>query len=577
MKRIFLVGVFIALIPLLVYLYCLSPGISWEDSGEFITTASSLGIAHPPGHPLYVILCHLFTIGSASQGIARSVNLFSVACAFLTLIAFTTLLSLISPSRLKEKQPVLVFLGLFAITLTFAFSDTFWSVTETAEVYTLHALLAVCLFVSLVLFSQRGGRHILLFFYLLGMSLTNNVTIAYLIPAFICFLVMERKRIEKRFLFPSFLLFLLGISLYGYIPLRAQFDPVFNWGNASTVRNFIHLLTAREFSKGFFSMTYAETSPLSSLLQLLKEISFWGILPLVYGIVVLFRKHRNIAILFSAAALCNTGLSMLTGRGPDLHAYFLPSIILCMLAIGYGIMHVLNTLKMKAWLFCGFLVVLVSVPILMNYRSNCRRNDSDARNYGTALLEWLSEDAVLVTENTNDYFILTYLVEVESLKEVDIFYAPLFRERWYQEKLSSSGFRWRHELTPLSLAAECEREIFYTPGAGISLPVRSLVPYGPLFRIVMHGEGIRKTDFKLPDPTREQGKKRYAYLYARFGEFYFEERNYASAVTAFELAKKYDPANAAIYHNLSLLYRKLKDLEKAALYEEAAKERGFNE
>ena len=48
-------------IALLVYLRTLCPTVYWEDAGELITVSHVLGIAHPPGHPLYTILGHLFS------------------------------------------------------------------------------------------------------------------------------------------------------------------------------------------------------------------------------------------------------------------------------------------------------------------------------------------------------------------------------------------------------------------------------------------------------------------------------------------------------------------------------------
>lgn len=575
MKRIVLSCFFIALIPFIFYLYCLCPGVSWEDSGEFITTAASLGIAHPPGHPLYIVIAHLFTIGGTPQTVARSVNLFSALSASLALFIFSVLLALLSGPSLKQRTALYSFLALLSVTTCFALSDTFWRFAEIAEVYSLHAFLTLSLLASLVLISKHGGRFVLLFSYVLGISLTNNVTIAYLIPAFLCFLILERSRMEKRLIIPSVALFLLGISLYGFIPLRARFDPVFNWGNASSMKHFLHLLTAREFSRGFMNLAYTETSLFPTLLQLLRETSFWGIIPLFFGLFTLFKKKRNLAVLFVIAIASNTVFSLLTGRGPDLHAYFLPSIVVFFLLIGYGCLHAMDRLRTRAWTMLPLLLALSLVPAFLHYRGNCARNDTDAPSYGRALLERLPERAVLLTENTNDYFILTYLSEVESTGRGEIFYAPLFKEPWYREMLLSAGFRWEEPLTPLALARASSREVFYTPGAGISLPVENLSPYGPLFRIVMHKEPLKGNDFSLPKPVRAQGKKRYAYLFARFGEFYFGRGAYATAITAFEQARAYDPSNGAICHNLALLYRKLNDLPKSAYYEKEAKRLGF--
>ncbi|HLF82731.1 MAG TPA: DUF2723 domain-containing protein, partial [Blastocatellia bacterium] len=46
--------VFIA--SLVVYTRTLAPTVTLVDSGELIVAARSLGVAHPPGFPLYVLL-----------------------------------------------------------------------------------------------------------------------------------------------------------------------------------------------------------------------------------------------------------------------------------------------------------------------------------------------------------------------------------------------------------------------------------------------------------------------------------------------------------------------------------------
>jgi hypothetical protein len=58
------------------------------DSGEFQLAGAVLGIAHPPGYPLYTMLARLFTlipVGSA----AYRINLFGAVCGALTLAVVT--------------------------------------------------------------------------------------------------------------------------------------------------------------------------------------------------------------------------------------------------------------------------------------------------------------------------------------------------------------------------------------------------------------------------------------------------------------------------------------------------------
>ena len=42
-----------------LYLATLCPVVYWYDSAEYVTAAVTLGIPHPPGYPLYVLLGHV--------------------------------------------------------------------------------------------------------------------------------------------------------------------------------------------------------------------------------------------------------------------------------------------------------------------------------------------------------------------------------------------------------------------------------------------------------------------------------------------------------------------------------------
>src|SRR6266478_6756311 len=72
--------VFIA--SLVLYSYTLAPTVTLVDSGELIVAARSLGVAHPPGFPLYVLLAHLATLVSIGN-LAVRVNFASALFAAL--------------------------------------------------------------------------------------------------------------------------------------------------------------------------------------------------------------------------------------------------------------------------------------------------------------------------------------------------------------------------------------------------------------------------------------------------------------------------------------------------------------
>jgi hypothetical protein len=562
-----------SLIATFVYLLCIGPSVSWEDSGEFITTSRNLGISHPPGHPLYITLSHLFTYSKDLSSLALSVNCFSVLCSMFTLFLFSIFLYLYTEKPLStDTFPIII-----GVTFIFAFSTTFWYFSEIAEVYTLHTLLTLVLFISLLLFQRVHRRYLFLFSYVFGLSISNNVTILYLLPGFLLFLVLERKRITIPMVFISISLFLVGISFYIFIPIRSRFAPVFNWGNAQTLQNFLSLVLAREFSKGFFTLKYLETSLIPFLLNLLRELSYWGVIPSLFGFFSLFKKNRKLFILFLSSIICNVVFSFYSGRGPDFYAYFLPTILLFFITIFIGLKFLFSYIKgKKVLIYVSVFCVLSLVPLFLNYHKNCRKNDYDALYYGQTLLRWIPQNSVLLTENTNDFFILTYLLDIDKKRDIAVLYLPLFRTQWYPDFLTSQGYKWKGDLTPLSFSKDTNKPCFYSPGAGLSIPVDNIVPHGPIFTLTTKVEEISENKFSLPEPRSERGKRRYAILHSRFGEFYFKREEYWHSISAFEIAKEYDEKNPAIYHNLSVLYRYVNDLEKSSHYEKLAEIHGFH-
>src|SRR5437588_4930359 len=81
-------AVFVA--TLLLYSWTLAPTVTLIDSGELIVVAHGLGVAHPPGVPLWVILAHLASLvplGNVALRINFSSALFAaLASAMLTLV-----------------------------------------------------------------------------------------------------------------------------------------------------------------------------------------------------------------------------------------------------------------------------------------------------------------------------------------------------------------------------------------------------------------------------------------------------------------------------------------------------------
>ncbi len=169
--RHWLVAGIVGLILFAVYLDTLAPSVLPKDSGRFQARAYVLGIGHPTGYPTYIMLGKLFTYLPVGD-VAYRVNLSSAVYAALAIM----LLYLVA-SRLTESLPAVI------AALAFGVSRTFWREAVIAEVYTLNVLFLCAVLLSLVMWRERrSDRYLLLAAFLTGLSLTNHLTSALLIP-----------------------------------------------------------------------------------------------------------------------------------------------------------------------------------------------------------------------------------------------------------------------------------------------------------------------------------------------------------------------------------------------------------
>ena len=80
--RLFLAAAFLSFS---LYSFTLAPTVTAEDSGELVTAAATLGVAHPPGYPLWCILGKVFTYLPVGT-VAWRVNLLSAVLGSIDIV-----------------------------------------------------------------------------------------------------------------------------------------------------------------------------------------------------------------------------------------------------------------------------------------------------------------------------------------------------------------------------------------------------------------------------------------------------------------------------------------------------------
>jgi hypothetical protein len=245
---------------LVLYILTLSPSTAMWDTSEYITTAHILGIPHPPGNPLFVVLGKAWSTLLAPLGlsVAVRINLLAAvtsaaAAGFYFLVAHRILFGLFPVSgevvpEEDEENPepstvpnaaILPTAGAAVAVLLSATAFTVWNQSTVNEkVYTV-SVMVIAAVVWLVLRwrdlkdEPRGLRYLLWAVYLLALGSTNHLMSILPLPALGLFILMVGPAVlmKKELWIRAVPLVILGISLNFFLPIRAAQEPVISEGH----------------------------------------------------------------------------------------------------------------------------------------------------------------------------------------------------------------------------------------------------------------------------------------------------------------------------------------------------------
>ncbi|GAB4330347.1 MAG: hypothetical protein Kow0099_00880 [Candidatus Abyssubacteria bacterium] len=415
------------LFPFAVYVFTLCPTVYWDDSGELIAAAYTLGIPHPPGHPLYAILGKLFTFLPFGS-IAWRVNFMSAFFgALASLLLYKLIVELLEGGPFKQ-------LAALCGALFFAFAPTMWDQATVAETSTLHVFFMMLLtwlairIASGAVIWKTETRSLCLFSFLYGISLTNHVAGVFLLPAFgYLFLAsIGRKLFMPMRLVKMFVAFLLGLSLYLYLPLRSLANPPVDWGNPETLENFIWVVTAKQFAPNLMTKPNIYVIAAHIAIRAKDLLGEFTVVGCIVGVIGAWRLARSKRRNFVFTALVIAVLFYVGFNNAFISAYFIPAMALMALWIGLGFEKTFqwafafwghiraSSAMVMTKVTCGALAASFMLPLCVHYKELDRKDDVHAREYGEKLLEGLPENAAFFTTDGYALFILWYLLYCEN-------------------------------------------------------------------------------------------------------------------------------------------------------------------
>ena len=184
------------------YLLTMAPTVTFWDAGEFIAASYTLGIPHPPGTPLFVIIGRVLSALPLPLGVAARLNFLSVLCGAAGALLIYLIVVRIIRTWLDEPESLpgrlLIHGGAFASAIIPSFMRTAWSNATEFEVYAVStASFLVCawlmIFMGQSLNRQRMQRTILLVIYIVSLSIANHLIVLLVAPAVIVFTLLHDR------------------------------------------------------------------------------------------------------------------------------------------------------------------------------------------------------------------------------------------------------------------------------------------------------------------------------------------------------------------------------------------------
>ena len=519
---------------LILYVLTLAPTTQFWDTSEYIAAAYVLGIPHPPGNPLFTLIAHVW--GDTLAFIphyAMRINLFAattsaVAAGCWFLVGERWMRSFV-PARWPRR------LAALAGAVVSATAFTVWNQSVVNEkVYTL-SLLSIALVLWLIVRwddQPAGNAHdhyLILIVYLLALTSTNHmmgvlvgpVVVILLFPllkadrplseeargiewsqwlsfcavlAVLASLGMENETIIwlagamyiGAFVYaiiarnwPLTLIMLgvaaVGLSVYGYLPIRAAEFPAINEGEPTSWEALKAVLTREQYGKVPLHIRQATLPAQIGMWwdyfrwQFGKDLAPAGeavtaLLFLGLGLMGAgrhWRADKRTAAAMTALVLTLTGLLIFylnfryryspLGDGVDREVrerdyFYIGSFAVWGIWVGMGLAAAMEWIReffrervpddARRWAFASPVLLIALIPLFANRISASRAGETFPRDAAVDLLNSVEPYGILVTAGDNDTFPLWYAQEVEHVREdVTIVNLSLGNTDWHLKQL----------------------------------------------------------------------------------------------------------------------------------------------
>ena len=198
-NRIF--GLLAFILSFILYFSTMAPTTSFWDCGEFIATSYILGVPHPPGSPLFLLLGNVFSHIPILNDVGARVNLISpISSALSVMFLYHIIVHLIKEfnGEVKNLSDIIINnVSAMIAALTFAITDSQWFNAVESEVYAISTFFTAIVLWMILKWSSYSNekwniRYLLLIAYMLGLAIGIHILNLLALP-FIALIIYFKK------------------------------------------------------------------------------------------------------------------------------------------------------------------------------------------------------------------------------------------------------------------------------------------------------------------------------------------------------------------------------------------------
>ena len=521
-------GIFAAVVffaAIIGYILTLAPTVSFWDAGEFIAAAHSLGIPHPPGTPLYVLIGKIFSLIPVF-GLATVTQKINFMSAFLSSMGIVFLF-LISVRLMKEwhapieslADGLIIYVPAAIGSLIAGFNFSYWNNAVESEVYGIAMfIIGISIWLSYQWYDRFGeygnNNRLLLIVYLLSLGVGNHllcflaapgiffliafkdwrIAIDTVVMAIVVFLVINFILLVSglaadmypvwmilmaiiigfvliwtmwpnpniKFIMSGVILFLIGLSVHAYLPIRSALNPMIDEGSPESMQALMDVLLRKQ---------YGASSMFDRRADFVFQFSLWWkyfmwqyggtaakFLPLftlgTFGAWWHFLKNKkSFFIIFVHFIITSLGLIIYLNLSDhevrDRDYFFVAGFYFFSGWIGYAVnaiaeiirtsfaktleTDVSKALQVVVVFMC---ILLIAIPVYGNFKDATRAKNYVPHDYGYNILASVDENGLIFTNGDNDTFPLWYVQLVPNFRQdVTVMNLSLLNTPWYIKQL----------------------------------------------------------------------------------------------------------------------------------------------